>query len=144
LISDIGDAVVADLNGGSWSQSFTAVRLWLVQFDLADLATLRVAVTPGPSQWQPMGRGRDLATHATDVILQKKIDPTTNAAADALVALLLELTDHYRGKILAAGARSICCLERNYIPGNSAAVDPAHLDNPHVFNGVLRLTWTVQ
>jgi hypothetical protein len=143
LIAQIADAVVSDLNAGSFSQSFTAVRKWLVEWPLEEMASLHVAVTLGPSTWEVLTRARDRARHTTDVVVQQQVDPT-GTGPDALVEFLEELVAHFRGKVLAAGSDSIVCLERSMVPGTVAALDRALLDNPHVFTGVLRLQWLVQ
>jgi len=142
LITSLADAVTADLNDGSFSQSFTAVRKWLVDWKLEDLSTLQVVVTPGPSKWAHLTRGKDRADHATDVIVQKHVDPTVNTEPDALCAFLEELVAYYRTKaITTAGGDNLRCLERELVPGSAAAVNQDLLANAHVFTGVLRATW---
>ncbi len=54
LIVDIAEAVVTELNapstvlgaGGTFSQSFTARRLYRPEFDLAEMGDLHVTVVP--------------------------------------------------------------------------------------------------
>jgi hypothetical protein len=145
LIAQVADAVAAELNAGAFSLSpLGAVRKWLVDWRLEELATLHVAVTMGPSTWEFRTRALDEQRHTTDVVAQQRVDPTDNAEADALVAFLEELVGHFRGRTLSAGSSRIICLERTLVPGNAAAVDRALLDNPHVFTAVLRLQWLVK
>ena len=46
LATDIADAVVAELAGGAFSQSFTPQRRVLPEHELADLKDLRATVVP--------------------------------------------------------------------------------------------------
>ena len=48
-ILNLADAIVADLNGHSFSQPFTAERGYLPTFELPELGDLKVTVVPTPS-----------------------------------------------------------------------------------------------
>ena len=45
-ITEIADAVTAELNAGSFSQAFTAERHYRPVFDLPEMGTLHVTVVP--------------------------------------------------------------------------------------------------
>ena len=47
VITDIAEAVVVQMNGGTFSQTFTAERAFLPVFELSDLKNVRVTVVPG-------------------------------------------------------------------------------------------------
>ena len=137
----IADALTADLNGGSFSQSFTAVRVWLVKFTLVQLAELKVSVVPGQVTWNPMDRRRDDVRYAIDIAVQKRVDPAKNAQIDPLAALVQEIAGHCRGLQLTAAGGKVTCVERSTIPGAEAMVAKEHLEDFRAFLGVLRTVW---
>ena len=139
--AQIADALKASLNGASFSQPFTAERVWLVKFTLVQLAELKVSVVPGQVTWQPMDRRRDDVRHAIDIAVQKRVDPSNNAQVDPLAALVQQIAHHCRALQLTAGAGKVTCVERSTIPGAEAMVAKEHLEDLRAFLGVLRTVW---
>ena len=71
-ILTIADAVVAELNGTSFSLPFTATRAYIPRFDLADMATLRVTVVPKGLEIAAGSRGKDQHDYRVDVGVQQR------------------------------------------------------------------------
>lgn len=139
--AQIADALTASLNGGSFSQSFTAVRTWLVKYDLTELATLRVAVAPRGETWELLDRGRDKQTHTIDVGILKQVDPAVNTQVDPLAALLGEIAEHCRQlTVTAGGVRAVCMGRATALPDDSLIAKEL-LEEKRAFLGVLRTTW---
>ena len=100
VITDIADAVAAEINAGSFSQPVSATREYLPAFELADMQTLRVTVVPKSVTTLPGGRAHNQYDHAIDVAVQKKLDAADNTEIDELMTLVDELADHLRFKRL--------------------------------------------
>ena len=139
--AEIADALVTSLNSGSFSLSFTAVRMWLVKYDLTELATLRVAVAPRGILWEPMDRRRDKQTHTIDVGTLKRVDPAVNAQVDPLAALIQEFAEHCRQLVLTADGVRVACMGRTTVPADDAMIAKELLEEKRAFLGVLRTTW---
>ena len=100
VITDIADAVAAEINVGSFSQPVSATREYLPAFELADMQTLRVTVVPKSVTTLPGGRAPNQYDYAIDVAVQKKLDAADNTEIDELMTLVDELADHLRFKRL--------------------------------------------
>ena len=137
-ITAITDAVVAALNGHSFSQPFTAKRHYVPTFDLKDMKTLHVTVVP---------RGVEMATASrtllqhdvqVDVGIQQKLpapaDPVGDQAfVDALMGLVQEVADVLR----AVGYFD----EAQWVKSeNKPIYSPEHLEQLRQFTSVLTLT----
>ena len=96
VITDVADAVVAELNAGSFSLPFTAERLYLPVFELADMQALHVTVVPKSVATDAAARTQNQQDYAIDVAVQQKLSSTANALIDELVTLVEELADHFR------------------------------------------------
>jgi len=141
LIVDIADAVVAELNGHTFSQSVTAQRLYRPVFDLADMKTLHVSVVPKGVEMQ--GASRTLVQHdyQIDVGVQKKL-PTNpsgdNAEIDVLMALVEEIADFFRQRRLQT-LPNVVWVQTQNLPIYSLE----HLEQLRQFTSVLTLTFRV-
>ncbi|OQB78594.1 MAG: hypothetical protein BWX88_05154 [Planctomycetes bacterium ADurb.Bin126] len=140
-IVDIADAVAAELNGHTFSQAFTARRLYRPVFDLADMKTLHVSVVPKGVEMQ--GASRTLVQHdyLIDVGVQKKL-PTSpsgdNTEIDALMALVEQIADFFRQRRLQAMPNVVWVKTEN-----PSIYLPEHLDQLRQFTSVLTLTFRV-
>ena len=131
----IADAVTAELNGNSFSQSFTAQRLYLPVFDLQGMSTLKVTVVPKGITSQSLDRSRDSFDYQIDVAIQKKV-ANEIATIDALMLLAEEIADYFRTNPLSSypGAR---CMNVENIP----VYAQDHLQELRQFTSVLTLTF---
>ena len=92
-IIDIADAVVAQLNGGSFSQPLTAERHYQPKFELPQMTALHVSVVPRGLASKTLDRSRDTFDYQIDVAVQQKTD-MSGASLDGLMNLVEELADH--------------------------------------------------
>lgn len=144
LHGQVADAVVAELAGESWSIEFTPVRAWRVRYKLEQLTTLHVTVLPGPSSVETLTRGRDTEKYTSDIVFQVQINPDSNTAVDAVVALAEAVRAHFRSKNLSAGSRGMACVDpREFLSPEKAGISPDLLENDRVFHCVLRLHWQI-
>ena len=138
-ITDIADAVAAELNGadpGTFSEAFTAERRVLPQFDLEDLAGLKVSVVP--KAVEIIGATRDTSQYdiAVDIGLQKKLGADLDVEVAALGTVGDEIADFLRQRELAATPWA-----RWVGASNDPVFSPAHLAEHRSFTSVLTVTY---
>jgi len=141
LVTDIADAVVAELNSpppGTFAQAFTAARHYRPQFDLAELKTLRVSVVPRKVEITSLMRSANQNDVSVDVAVQKKVSPDDTAELDALMALVEQIADYFRLRRLTAVPTALWTKTEN-VPVYS----PEHLEQKQVFTSVLTFTFRV-
>ena len=138
VITDIADAVTAEINAGSFSQPVSATREYLPAFELADMQTLRVTVVPRSVTTLPGGRAHNQYDYAIDVAVQKKLDAADNAEIDALMTLVDELADHLRFKRLTDYPNA-AWLKTENVPVYS----PEHLEQLRQFTSVITITFRI-
>jgi len=102
VITDIADAIVAELNGATFSQPVTAVRHYLPRFDLPEMQNLHVTVVPKGVVLASGDRSRGQGDYSIDVAVQRKFTTGDNAELDALTNLTEEIANHFRGRRLAS------------------------------------------
>lgn len=136
-ITDIADAVVTALNSGTFSQTFTAQRLYLPVYDLPDMETLRVAVVPRGLTREIFGRDSTKVDYIIDVAIQQKPASLDNATLDALTGFVQEVADSFdRATVNFEGGRATCIQI-----DNQPIYAPDHLETFHQFTSVLSLTF---
>ena len=139
LVTDIADAVAAELNGaeqGTFSESFTAERRVLPQFDLEDLAGLKVSVVPKAVEISGSTRSVCQYDIAVDVGIQKKLGSDLDAEVAALGTLVDEIADFLRRLQLAAAPWAAWVLA-----SNDPVYATAHLAEQRVFTSVVTVTY---
>lgn len=102
VITDIAEALVAELNATTFSQPVAAQRLYLPRFDLPEMQTLHVTVVPKGVVLALGDRARGQGDYSLDVAVQQKIVSGDNAELDGLTNLTEEIADRLRGRRLAA------------------------------------------
>ena len=145
VILDIADAVVTELNGHAFSQTFTAARFYRPLFDLKDMATLHVSVVPKAWSAEQAMRDGNQEEHQVDVGVQQKVADAPGPPAismqeqmDALVTLVQEIGDFFRLRRLDAYPDAGCVKVEN-VP----VFAPDHLQEYRQFTSVLTLTFRV-
>jgi hypothetical protein len=138
VITDIAEAVAAEINAGSFSQPVDAKREYLPHFDLEDMQTLRVTVVPKSVTTLPGGRGHNQHDYAIDVAVQKKLETADNAEIDALMTLVDEVGDHFRFKRLSSFPNAMWLKTEN-----QPVYAQEHLQEMRQFTSVLTLTFRV-
>jgi len=148
LTKAVAEAVKESLNGGSFSQQFTADRRWKASFELEELEELKVVVSPGPLSIQVYDRGADDERRFVHVAVLKQVDVDKRGEpqdedTDPLVELLEEFLPHFRGAKLTVsptgGNRTAWCIERGLVTPSASIIDEKHLDDQNTFVAVLRL-----
>ena len=138
VITEIADAVVAELNGATFSQPVSAVRQYLPKFDLPEMQTLHVTVVPKAVVLATSDRARGQGDYSIDVAVQKKFETEDNAELDALTSLTEEIADHLRRKRLTAYPDAAWLKTEQ-----SVLYAPEHMDELRQFTSVLTLTYRV-
>lgn len=137
VILDIVDSIVAQLNGGSFSQPLVAERHYQPKFDLSEMTELKVSVVPRSLASKTLDRNRDTFDYLIDVAVQKKTD-MTQASLDALMTLVEEIADHFRTQPLASYPNARCTDVKN-----EPVYSLEHLDEFRQFTSVITLTYRV-
>ncbi len=139
LATDIADAVAAELNSappGTFSQSLAAERRVLPEFDLQDLAELKVTVVPKSVEISGVTRASAQYEIAVDIGVQKKLGKDLDAEVAVLGTLVDQLADYLRSRSLeqAPYAAWVCI-------ANDPVYAPEHLAERRVFTSVLTVTY---
>ncbi len=138
LVTDIADAVVAELAGGAFSQSFTPQRRVLPEYELADLKDLRVTVVPAAVEIS--GASRALSQHDVriDVGIQKKLGKNLDTEVASLCGLVDEITEFLKRRPLQAAPWAAWVRT-----ANEPVYAADHLAEQRAFTSVLTLTYRV-
>jgi hypothetical protein len=132
---DIANAIVSELNAETFSQEFTAVRYYLPQTKLENLAELKVSVVPRTITETVSSRESTVGEYIIDVGIQKAIDPAVLAEADELMLLAEEISNFFRLRTLV-----------DYEPANWAGVETTlyssgELSDLRAFTSIVRLSY---
>lgn len=138
LATDIADAVVDELNAGTFSQTFLAERQYRPDFDLAEMKTLHVTVVPKGIAVSGLSRSQNLFDVSVDVAVQKKVAAESDAELDPLMTLVEELAESFRLRRLSS-LPSAVWLKTENVP--VYAVE--HLEQKKLFTSVLTFTFRV-
>jgi hypothetical protein len=137
-VVDIADAIVTALNGGTFSQAFTATRKFAPILDLKELSTLHVTVVPKESATTISTRASDLIDEVVDVAIQKKVTAKEGAPVDAMMKLVDEVRLFLRG--LDVGITNAQWLRIK----NEPIYAPEHLMEKSAFTSVITTTYKFQ
>ena len=141
LIIDIADAVAAEINAappGTFSETVAAQRMVLPEFELSDLADLKVTVVP--RGMEITGSTRTLSQYDVqiDIGIQKRIGKSIDADVTALLGLVDELAEFLKRRPLAAAPWAAWVKT-----DNEPIYAPDHLAENRTFTSVLTLTYRV-
>jgi hypothetical protein len=136
IIADIADAVVAALNGQSFSQSVTAQREYRVEYNLKDMKDQRVTVVPKAVEMTTAGRGLAQNDIQIDLAVQKKLTAGDNPEIDTLMGLVQEIAEFVR----ATGRFGDAMWVR---AENTPIYSQEHLGEMRLFTSVLTVTLRV-
>jgi len=131
----IADAVTADLNGNTFSQTFIAQRLYLPVFDLQSMSELKVTVVPKGITSSSLDRSRDNFDYQIDVAVQKKVNSQIEVI-DSLMRLVEEIGDYFRSNPLSSYPGARCTNVEN-----TPVYAQDHLQELRQFTSVLTLTF---
>jgi len=131
----IADAVTAELNGNTFTQTFTAQRLYLPVFDLQSMSDLKVTVVPKGITSSSLDRSRDNFDYQIDVAVQKKVNSQIEVI-DSLMRLVEEIGDYFRSNPLSSYPGARCTNVEN-----TPVYAQDHLQELRQFTSVLTLTF---
>jgi hypothetical protein len=142
LITDIADAVVAELNAAppeAFSQVLNAQRRVLPQFEPEELSDLQVSVVPKRLEITGATRAASQYEIAIDIGVQRRLGRDLDAEVAELGTLVDQIADYLRRRPLSG------------IPGipglawvstvNEPVYSPEHLAEQRVFTSVLTVTY---
>lgn len=132
----LADAVAAELNSGSFSRTFTAQRLLLPEFELAELTDLKVTVVPKGIEYGPFSRQWTRQELSVDIGIQQKLTGDVETELPGLLAFVQELVLFLRKRTLADFAE-VTWLKIQ----NEPLYAPEHLANQRTFTSVLTVTY---
>ena len=138
VMTDVADAIVAELNAATLSQPIAALRTYLPQFKLTEMQNLHVTVVPKGVVLASPDRCRSQADYSVDVAVQKKFSTGTNAELDVLTDLVQNIITFFRNKRLESYPNAIWM--KTELPVLYA---PEHIDQLRQFTSVLTLTYRV-
>lgn len=139
LVTDIADAIVAELNAapaGSFTPAFTAVRRVLPAFDLAELAGLQVSVVPKATEAVGASRAACLIDCRIDIGVQRKLGTDLDTEVAALCGLVEQIVAYLRRRPLVGAPHAAWVRTQN-----DPVYAPDHLAHQRTFTSVLTLTY---
>ncbi len=138
VLTDIADAVVAELEGATLSQTPTVERVFVPSYDRAKVSGLRIYVVATGQAISDFTRGSDEFDYTVRLGIYK---PVTLAAmtteCDAMVAFVEEVIDLFRSNDRLTSYADAALVGIS----NEPAYDPAQLDQHHVFVSLVTLTY---
>ena len=135
VIVDIAETVKDELNGGAFSQQFTAERQYQPVFELAEMNALRVTVVPKSVTIHPVSRGLVRHDYQIDIAVQKKFEAGDTVELDPLMALVEEIGDFFHRRRLV-GLPSAACVKIE----NTPVYATEHMEQLRQFTSVVTLT----
>jgi len=138
VITDVADAIVAELNAASLSLPLTAARHYVPSFELQDMKDLHVSVVPKGVVITKSDRSRNTNDFQIDVAVQKKFEKGDAAEIDPLVTLVEEIADFFRLRRLDSYPAA------HWIKTEHAPIyAQEHWDELRQFTSILTLTFRV-
>ena len=135
-ILQIADSVTAKLNAAQLSQTFTAERLYVPNFDLQELQQLRVSVVPRDLTILAHDRTSSKYNARIDIAVQQKFASGSNLEIDPLTALIEEIADLFRIKRLDSMPEARCVAVEHPV-----IYSTEHWEQHRQFTSLLTLTF---
>lgn len=138
LMTDLQAAVVARINGGTYSEAVTATAVYFPTYKLEDLATLKVTVAPNDDEETIESRSATIDELSVAVGIQKKLEGTGETG----VADLDTLTEAIRARLTlhsfdSVGARFFRVSRRPYVAWDK-------FESDRVFQAFVVVTYKVR
>ena len=137
-IIDIAEAVKEELNGGMFSQPFTAERHYQPVFELKDMKTLHVTVVPKDIEMQLATRSSSQQDCRIDVAVQKKLESADLTEIDELMGLVEEIISFLSRRKLASVPNALWIKT-----ANEPIYATEHMEQFRQFTTILTLTYRV-
>ena len=135
-ITDIAEAVKDELNGGEFSQAFTAERHYQPVFELKDMKTLHVTVVPKDVELQLATRNTSQHDCRVDVAIQKKLETTDLSEIDELMGLVEEIMTYLSRRKLSSVPNALWIRT-----ANEPIYAAEHLEQFRQFTSIVTLTY---
>lgn len=134
--TDIADAVVAELNAGTFSQLFTAERVYLPTYEQTELDVLRVPVLAQRITHERASREASDDEIEIQVGVMKKVTVEDLDELDSMMNLVQEVMDWMAGRVLRDYRDAVWVRS-----SNDPVYNASLLDSHRVFQSVLALTY---
>jgi len=108
LLTSLADAVVDELNGETWSQSFVAARVAFPEYTLPSLSQTRVPVVIAGSYPERLTRAESLTVVEIDIGVLRKLEDVGRADVDPYLVLVDEIVRHFHGTRLPGYPNALC------------------------------------
>lgn len=150
MLKELANAVVAELNGRTWSLSFQAVRRTRVRQNLAELANLAVWVAPGKYSNEAVTRETLEKETTIGIVVQQRVGAgagqedtteTEQLRIDLLTTLCEEIVDHFAPPLRfddLVPSLADCVLVKTT---HEMLASAEYLDQARIFVGVITLTF---
>jgi len=135
LAIDCADAIVAELNGGTFCEPIVVMRRVLPEFELAELKTLTVTVVPKSVEMTNVTRQSTSYEVAIDIGIQQKIGKDTDAEVLRLSGIVSEIVAFLNRRTLPPA--------RFKTIANEPVYAPEMLGEKRLFLSVVTVTYTV-
>lgn len=138
LITDIADTVASEINAGAFLP-VQAERRVLPEFELAELAEMKVCVVPKSMRITGATRAASQYEIAVDVGVQMRLTPggtDVDAQVATLGSLVDQIIDHLRQRPLSGAPYATWVSIEN-----EPVYAPEHLAEQRVFTSVLTVTY---
>ena len=135
-IIDIAEAVKEELNGGTFSQAFTAQRHYQPVFELKDMKDLHVSIVPKDIEMQLATRNTSQHDCRIDVAVQKKVTVGDLAQLDQLMGLVEEIINFLARRKLSSVPNALWIKT-----ANEPIYAAEHLEQFGQFTSIVTLTY---
>jgi hypothetical protein len=135
-IQQVADAVVSELNGQTFSQSFTAEKKFLPVYELKDLEKLQVTAVPKAQSFMRLNRGQISTEVQVDIGIQKRIENDTEI--ENLLELAEEFAIFFNSRQMESFSKAVCSNVKN-----EPIYALEHLEEYRQFTGILTLSFKV-
>jgi hypothetical protein len=136
LAIDIADAIVTELQAGSFSEPLTVSRRVLPEFELADLKALTVTVVPKSVGINNITRQSSSFEVAVDIGIQQKIGKDTDAEVARLSGIVSEIVTFMNRRKLAGFPAAVFVSIVN-----EPVYAPEHLSEKRLFTSIVTVTY---
>lgn len=135
----VAEAVLTELQAGTFSQPFTPERAYLPRHTPQQLKALTVTVVPAGWESDFASRHATRRDCTIQIGLQKKLVAEDNGELDPLVGLAQEIEEHFRKLKRLPTADAVLV----GVEALAAPLDDEDLDQRRVFTAVLAFTFRV-
>ena len=137
-ITELTNAVVAELNAESWSQDVIVHKHYRPRYDSTTLSNIFLTVVPRSYTIDSSSRTHVGCSYVIDLAIQKKLSEESNEELDELISLVEEIANYFRDRRLAAMPNALCTKIEN-----EPIYALEHLDEIRCFTSIITLTFLV-